>query len=492
MALSEKQLETPRYAETSEPRAGPLLIDSQCMSRDRTAIADTGLHELVLESIDEGVFTVDADFRITSFNAAAERITGTPRATALGRRCYDVLRGSICQGECAMKRTLRTGEPVRNVRVDILDAKKRTVRIRVSTGALNRQGALMGGVEVFRDITDIETLREKLRGARGEIVGTSPLMQSALKILPDVAVTNSSVLIEGPSGTGKELVAKAIHQLSHRARRPFVTINCAALPDTLLESELFGYTKGAFTGALRDKPGRFRIADGGTLFLDEIADISPAFQGKLLRVLQSGEFEPLGATRTERADVRIIAATHGDLGYLVREGKFREDLYYRIRVVPIALPALRDRRGDVPLLVEHFVRRLAALTGKSIHEVSPEAMATMCKYEFPGNVRELENGLERAFVLCQGVRIQREHLPPEWLEPVVTYAPKQRNPVMPQDVDPSKAQLESALASHQWNRTQTAKALGIGRNTLWRRMKAVGLTGAMHIWSTNRTNVEDT
>jgi PAS domain S-box-containing protein len=447
------------------------------MLRPPASSDDADLHELVLESIDEGVFTVDAEFHVTSFNAAAERITGLPRASAIGRRCYEVFRSSICQGECAMKRTLRTGEPVRNVRVDILDANMRTVPIRVSTGTLKRGGTLVGGVEVFRDISDIETLREKLRGERGEIIGTSPLMQAALKLLPDVAVANAAVLVEGPSGTGKELVARAIHQLSPRARHPFIQINCAALPDSLLESELFGYTKGAFTGATRDKPGRFRLAEGGTLFLDEIGDISPAFQGKLLRVLQSGEFEPLGATRTEHADVRIIAATHRDLAALVREGKFREDLYYRIRVVPISLPALKDRRGDVPLLVDHFVRKLAAVSGKSIRDVSPEVMALMCRYEFPGNVRELENGLERAFVLCQGISILPEHLPPEWQQPVeaLRIAPELPAITVPPSEDPQRIQLEAALASCQWNRTETAKMLGIGRNTLWRRMKALGI-----------------
>lgn len=435
------------------------------------------LHELIFESIDEGVFTVDASYRITSFNAAAERITGTPKSNALGQKCFDVFRSSICQGECAMKRTLRTGQPVRNVRVDILDASMRTVPIRVSTTVLRRSGELLGGVEVFRDLTDLETLREKLRGAHGEIVGNSPEIQSVLKLLPDVAVANSAVLIEGPSGTGKELVARALHQLSLRARHPFVPINCAALPDSLLESELFGYIKGAFTGAERDKPGRFRLADGGTLFLDEVGDISPAFQSKLLRVLQTGEFEPLGATRTEHVDVRLVAATHRDLGHMVRCGTFREDLFYRIRVVPLRLPALKERRGDLPLLVDHFVRKLSAVTGKSISEVSHEAMDMMVRYEFPGNVRELVNGLERAFVLCQGLTILPEHLPREWQGESVSGSDGSGGASRPtaSGVSSERARLEAALESCHWNRTKAAKRLGMARNTLWRRMRATGL-----------------
>lgn len=443
------------------------------------SLPDLGLHELVLDSIEEGVFTVDDDFRITSFNAAAVRITGASRDEAVGRKCYDVFRGSICQGECAMKRTLRTGEPTRNVRVDILDAQMRTVPIRASTATLKRGDSLVGGVEVFSDISDLEVLREQLRGEQGGIIGSSAPIRAALKLLPDLALSNAPVLVEGPSGTGKELVARALHRLSPRVRRPFIQVNCAALPDTLLESELFGYVKGAFTGALRDKPGRFRLAEGGTLFLDEIGDISPAFQAKLLRVLQSGEYEPLGATRTERADVRIVTATHRDLTQLVQEGRFREDLYYRIRVLPIVLPALKERRCDIPLLVDHFVRRFAATTGKAIREVSPEALAIMAKYPFPGNVRELENGLERAFVLCQGLRILPEHLPSEWEEAeragCAASVPSQ--PVQePESLRrPTKSQIQQALVSHQWNRTETAKSLGIGRNTLWRHMKAFGL-----------------
>jgi PAS domain S-box-containing protein len=430
--------------------------------------------------VHEGVFTVDDQFRITAFNAAAERITGTPRQQALGRKCYEVFRTSICQGECAMKRTLRTGEPIRDVRIDLLDASMRTVPVRISTAVLKENGRLVGGVEVLRDISDVETLRSQLAEARpcSSIIGSSPPMQAVLRVLPDIAEATAPVLIEGPSGTGKDLVAKAIHELSTRRKHPFVQLNCAALPDSLLESELFGCVAGAFTGAQRQREGRFQRAHRGTLFLDEVGDISPAFQAKLLRVLQSGEFEPLGSTQTQTVDVRIIAATHQNLDSLVQQGRFREDLYYRIRVLPIALPPLRDRREDIPLLVDHFIRKLAATTGKSICEVSTDALELICHQPFPGNVRELENGLERAFVMCHGMRIEAEHLPTEWRTeaPLAPGTPRASVPsTTRRPLD--RATLEAALAAHHWNRTRTAKALGVGRNTLWRHMKQAGLLG---------------
>ena len=451
------------------------------------------LTPLILESLDEGVFTVDADFRITSFNAAAERITQTSRAAAIGRKCYEVFRASICQTGCAMRQTLSTGSPVRDVDVNILDANMRTIPIRVSTAVLKDGAELVGGVEIFRDISDLEALRRQLgRRPLEGIIGRSRPMRDILRLLPDVAASNAAVLLEGASGTGKELVARALHQLSHRKRRRFVQVNCAALPDTLLESELFGHVKGSFTGAQRDRSGRFQLADGGTLFLDEIGDISPAFQAKLLRVLQSGELEPLGSTRTVRVDVRLVAATHRDLTTMIQDGSFREDLYYRIRVIPIRLPLLRERRDDIPLLVDHFLRQLAARTGKPAHQLSQQAMKILAAYHYPGNVRELENGLERALVLSRGSIIDPSDLPPEWVK---ASSSSEQDPSPKSDVaagprpgtdctgcnlrerlaHDERRLLERELAAHRWNRSATARALGVGRNTLWRKMKAAGL-----------------
>ncbi len=455
------------------------------------------LYPLILDSIDQGVFTVDANFVVTSFNAAAERIIGMDRADAIGKKCHHVFRASICETGCALRRTVETGEPLRDIRIDVLRSDMEAVPISVSTAVLrDRDGDLLGGVELFRDISELESLRRELSGKRGfaDIIGASPPMRQLFRLLPDVAASDAPVLIDGPSGAGKELVARALHKLSPRRERPFVSVNCGALPDTLLESELFGYVKGAFTDARRDKPGRFVLADGGTLLLDEIGDISPAFQVKLLRVLQEGVVEPLGATRSVPVDVRVLSATNRNLDELVHGGQFREDLYYRLRVVPLTVPPLRERPEDIPLLVDHFVGVLRQHTGKSIAGVTPGAMAALSQHSFPGNVRELRNLLERAFVLCHDDLIDTEHLLPEVTHPdpsvgfQATAALGSKKPSELRILGRCSSQLENltpearrvveALDAHNWNRTAAARALGIARTTLWRRMRDYGLLQA--------------
>ena len=375
--------------------------------------ADT-LHPLILDSISEGVFTVDAEFRLTYLNAEAERITGVRREAAIGHRCYEVLRGSACQGGCPLRRSIETGEPQTNVQMTMLNGRMESVPISVSTAVMtDADGALVGGVETFRDLSEIETLRRELSDRRsfGDIIGVSRAMREIFSLIVDVAASDAPVLISGASGTGKELVAQAIHANSARAEAPFVRVNCGALPDTLLESELFGYVRGAFTDARGDKPGRFQQADCGTLFLDEVGELSPAFQVKLLRALQEGEIQPLGSTETLVVDVRVVAATNQDLAAMTAEGTFREDLFYRLCVIPIEIPPLRERREDVIPLVEHLVAKLAARTGKRITGVSADALRALYDYDYPGNVRELLNMLERAFALCHGEQIEWTCLP---------------------------------------------------------------------------------
>ncbi|MCP4648107.1 MAG: AAA domain-containing protein, partial [bacterium] len=307
------------------------------------------------------------------------------------------------------------------------------------------------------------------------IVSKNHVIQGIFEILPDIALSGSTVLVEGPSGSGKELFARAIHNQSKRKGK-FVALNCAAIPDTLLESELFGYMKGAFTEAKKDKPGRFALAKGGTLFLDEIGDISTALQVKLLRVLQEKEYEPLGATATIKADVRIVASTNKLLTELVARGSFREDLFYRLNVVKLSLPPLSRRREDIPLLIEHFIQRFNAIKGKDIEGITDHALDIMIRYDFPGNVRELENFIEYAFVLCHGSMIEAQHLPRELLDAVPKGAKKETE-ASGNPLDKAEAEtIKEALREYGGNRRKTSEHLGINKTTLWRKMKKLGIT----------------
>ena len=378
---------------------------------------DPGVAQIILESVTEGVFTVDKDWRITSFNRAAERIIGTPRSEALGRHCWDVFRANICQTGCALRQTMDNGQPVVNRAVMVVRRTGEKIPIRISTAVLRHpDGRFAGAVETFRDLSQVEELRRELEGRfrLGDIIGRSPAMRDLFGLLPSIAASNSTVVIHGASGTGKELFAKAIHQLSPRRKRRFVAINCGALPDTLLESELFGYKAGAFTDARADKDGRFAQAEGGTIFLDEIGDISQAMQIRLLRVLQEHTYQPLGAVEPVTADVRVVAASHHDLAEMVKQGSFREDLYYRINVIRLELPSLSERREDIPLLIDHFIGRFNRLQDKEISGVSDEVLAILMSHDFPGNARELENVVEHAFVLCSRGLIELQHLPPSF------------------------------------------------------------------------------
>ena len=374
--------------------------------------------EAILESISDGVFTVDRQWRVTSFNRAAEQITGVDRREAIGRLCSEVLRADMCGDSCALRQTLETGRPVIGRTGWFIDADGNRVPISLSTAVLrDSDGQVIGGAEVFRDLSEIEALRQQLDGKSrvGDLVSRSPLMQRLFEVLPAIAASPSTVLILGATGTGKEVMARTIHSLSPRSRGPFVAVNCAALPETLLESELFGYKAGAFTDARTDKPGRFALAAKGTIFLDEIGEMSAALQVKLLRVLQERCYEPLGSVASVPADARVIAATNRDLAALVRSGRFREDLYYRVNVVRIELPPLRRRKEDIPPLVDRFIDRFNQLQGKAIDALGPEALALLMAHDWPGNIRELENVIERAFILCGDGPITMAHLPRELL-----------------------------------------------------------------------------
>jgi len=432
---------------------------------------------VILDSITDGVFTVDHDWRITSFNRAAEHITATPRDQAIGQPCHDVFHANICMTACALRHTIDTGEPVVEQLIDIVDARGRRIPVRISTAVLrDDQDNVVGGVETFRDVSAIEELRKEVarQYTFEDIVSKNHRIQQIFNVLPDIADSDSTVLIEGPSGSGKELFARAIHDLSPRRDGPLVVVNCGALPDTLLESELFGYMAGAFTDARTDKPGRIALAHGGTLFLDEVGDMTPALQVRLLRVLQEREFEPLGATAPVEADVRVIAATHKHLAGLVEEGTFRQDLFFRLNVLRIQLPPLAERREDIPLLVDHFLERLSRRTGRPAPRVDDEVYALLLRYHFPGNVRELENIIEHAFVLCRGDVLQRACLPPEFLDAVDARPEASTRPGTVEDAEVRL--IREALDRNDGHRGNTAAELGMHPSTLWRKMKRHGIT----------------
>ncbi len=427
--------------------------------------------ETVLNCVADGVFTVDREWRITSFNRAAERITGLPADAVLGRPCTEVFHSDLCERNCPLRESLTTGEEVVDRPARITTRRSRSIPISVSSAVLrDEEGTILGAVETFRDLSAIEHLRRELHGKYTfeDIIGKSEAFQKIFAILPDVAQSESTVLIEGPSGSGKELLARAIHNLSPRSKRPYVVVNCGALPHNLFESELFGYKRGAFTDARADKPGRITVAEGGTIFLDEIGDLPQETQVKLLRLLQEREYTPLGGVQTRKADVRIVAATNRDLARLVSKGRFRDDLYFRLAVVRISIPPLRDRREDIPYLVDHFIHSFNAKKGKRVRGVSQEVMELLMRHELPGNARELENIIEHAFVLCHDGTIQRRHLPPDFVAdagpPVEGGEP---TPLQDSEADA----IRRALRRNHDHRAKTATELGISRTTLWRKIE---------------------
>ncbi len=435
------------------------------------------LFSVILDSVADGVFAISEKGEITFFNRAAEEITGFTKEEALGHNCFDIFRANICQTNCALKETIKTGREIINLRIDIINKVGKELPISVSTAVLrDERGKIIGGVETFRDLSAIEELRKELRQQYTfqDIVSKNHIIQEIFQILPDIAESDSTVLIQGPSGSGKELFAKAIHNLSLRKGKPFIKVNCGALPDNLLESELFGYVKGAFTDAKKDKPGRFALADGGTIFLDEIGDMSPVLQVKLLRVLQDREYEPLGGTSTAKVDVRVVAATNKDLLTLVQSRQFRDDLYYRLNVMKIDLPPLVRRREDISLLVERFVEKFNLKTGKNLSGVSHEVMSFLMRYDFPGNVRELENIIEHAFVMCKGDVIELRHLPSELIERSKETLLEEKEVHRPLQMAEAES-IRKALERNRGNRLRTARELGIDRTTLWRKIKRYGI-----------------
>jgi len=429
---------------------------------------------LIFDSIAHGIFTIDSNGRITSFNRMAEELTGYTREEVIGRRCDTVFMSDHCETKCPLKRSIHSGGRGDDNEVTIVTKNGVRLPIAISTAALTDEAhRIVGGVEMFRDLRQVTELRKRLEKSYvfEDIVSKNHKMQRIFEMLPLVAASESTVLIQGESGTGKELIARAIHNLGPRRVGPFVALNCGAVPEGLMEAELFGYKQGAFTDAKGDRAGRFGAAQGGTLLLDEIGELPLQVQSKMLRVLQQKEYEPLGSSQTVKADVRVITSTNRDLAREVKERRFRSDLYYRVNVVQIDLPPLRERKEDLPLLVQHFIDRFNALQGRRITNCSDHVLSALMRYPFPGNIREFENAIEHAFVVCIANTIQMDDLPPHIL------AHEQRGPdcaatsaELPLQQAEAEA-LRTALEENGYNRTATAAALGVSRNTLWRKMK---------------------
>lgn len=443
----------------------------------------TSYHQLILDSLSEGVCTVDRDWTITNFNRAAQEMTGVSGEDAIGLTFGEIFRCEVCQCTSLLSGVMASGEFVHDVHTRINDGKGNPMPVALNAAPFrNRQGEIEGLVATFRNNRSIETLRKELRHSFtfGDIVSKSDQMRRIFDILPNIAESDSTVLVLGPSGTGKELLARAIHNASPRQDKPFVAVNCGALPDTLLESELFGHKKGAFTDAVRDKPGRLARAEGGTLFLDEIGDVSPAMQVKLLRVIQERVYEPLGATTPIDANVHIIAATNRDLRVMVEEETFRLDLYYRLNVIELVLPSLAERPEDIPLLVDHFIEKMNAEKGRNIHGISPQAMSRLLRHSYPGNIRELQNIIERAYVLCPHREIQEQCLPADLLDgatPQRTFAaPAQIINLRALGPHEERDLIIKVLGQCDGNRKTTAAKLGINPSTLWRKMKKYSIS----------------
>ncbi|MCF6188195.1 MAG: sigma 54-interacting transcriptional regulator [Desulfobulbaceae bacterium] len=466
---------------TAVPIPGKNKNPSGAIITFRDAIHTTVFNQLIIDSLSDGVFTVDRNWQITSFNPAAENITGWKREEAIGQFCGEVFQSSICGKNCAIAQSLYGGKPVSNRSITIGDKNGQRIPISLcATPLTDYEGNIIGGVETFRDISDITMLQNKLTKSYSfnAIISKSASMQQIFSILPEIAHSRSNVLLLGESGTGKELVARAIFHASDRSKKPFVAVNCGALPATLLESELFGYKAGAFTDAKKDRPGRFAAAEGGTLFLDEVGDIPNSIQVKLLRVLQNKEYEPLGASTPIKADVRIITATNRDLQAMVNEGTFREDLFYRLNVVKIHLPPLRERMEDIPLLIEHFIKHYGAQQDEDIVGISSQALAILMRYDYPGNIRELENIIEYSFILCGEGIIQPEHLPDTFISQQGEQASSRPGTaaVEPKTLEEVEKQtIFDALERNKWKRMATCRELGISKDTLRRKISRFNL-----------------
>ncbi len=439
----------------------------------------------IFDTLQDGVMVVDPRGQIVAVNPAAEKLTGYASQELVGQSCR-VLDCTGCRiigkGSGRNWCGLYVQGGVRAKRCTITNKEHRTITVIKNASILyDTDGTAIGAVETIKDMSEvvrqqdeIHSLRKTLQLENGYhgILGHSPAMQSLFELIENVSTTEAPVLINGESGTGKELVARAIHEASDRRDKPYIKVNCAALNENLLESELFGHAKGSYTGADRSRVGRFEAAHEGTIFLDEVGDIPMSTQVKLLRVLEEKEIERVGEHQPIKVDVRIVSATNKRLEKLIESGKFREDLYFRINVFPMKCPALRDRKEDIPAIVQSFIQANAVKTGKKILGLTPEAMEKLAHYDWPGNVRELRNAVEYAFVLCPSGGIDLRHLPPKISESGGVCPPPE---CVPDQNRQEKEELLRVLQQTRGNQSEAGRILGVSRVTIWKRIKKYGI-----------------
>lgn len=433
---------------------------------------DNAYANVILDSIAEGLFTIDKHFRIVFFNRAAEKITGYSKDEVIGKFCKHIFKTSLCFEGCPIASVLESGKNVYDAKGVIKHRGGAEVEITINAAVLNdEKGDPKGGAIAFHTVTDLERLRNELSVSAEfcGIVGRSKKMWEIFDLIEEISDTDVTVLIQGESGTGKEMIANAIQSTSARSDEPFIKVNCSVFPAQLLASELFGHVKGAFTGAIKDRVGRFEIANKGTLFLDEVVEMSPEMQLQLLRVLQEGTFERVGESVVRTVDVQVIAATNADVTKAITDGQFREDLFYRLNVIPISIPPLRDRPEDIPELVNHFIKKYGMIHKRPVTDIDDEALDLLLQYAWPGNVRELENTIAYAFARSKDSMIKAEKLPPVFRN--FDTPPKKSLSGTAELPEDEKEELLKLLIKHQWNRSKVAAELGIGRTTLWRKLK---------------------
>ncbi len=428
---------------------------------------------IIFDSLNEGLFTVDKDWNITFFNKRAEEITGISREKAIGKLCRSIFHSNVCDANCLLKEAIRNNKSISNRKIYIINSDGCRIPLLINGSPLkDEKGNIIGGVETFQDISEIEELKKELKGKYSyyDFVTIDKKLLKILEILPQIARSDSNILITGESGTGKELIARALHNLSNRKEHLLVPVSLGALPENLVEAELFGYAKGAFTGAYKPQKGKFVHAEKGTIFLDEIGDIPLQTQVKLLRTIQERVIQPLGSNDTINIDVRIVSATNKDLEKMMKTGQFREDLYYRINVVNVHLSPLRERKGDIPLLINHFIEKFNIIKEKNIQGIAPDALAVLAAYNYPGNIRELENIIEFCFIMTKGALITIQSLPEK-------FKVRENNeiimPVSLKQIE-KKAILES-LKRNNYKVMATCRELGISKDTLRRKRKQFGI-----------------